>query len=250
MTKHTLPTIRNHRQGGFTLIELTVVLLVLVAIASLVVPYVSDTGRSAACQTTDATLATVRDAIMGGAATPGYLSDMGHIPDNLNDLLTQGANLKFNPVTQRGWRGPYLLNAASINNKIIEGTEFAENWQKNPDDGKSNFTDLTKGFVTASSRIIDNGMFAILDHFIHSYSGGVVPNFVWRNPIIVQIPTANALNCKNVTNDYPSYTRLVSAGPNGILETKLDDAGACGRGDDRVLFLKTADPGNNQLCNN
>jgi hypothetical protein len=42
--------------------------------------------------------------------------------------------------------------------------------------------------------------------------------------------------------------RLVSAGPNGMLETALADADASGRGDDRVLFIGRADPGRNRSC--
>lgn len=51
----------------------------------------------------------------------------------------------------------------------------------------------------------------------------------WGKPIVLQEP------------DTP-MARLVSAGPNRILETDPDDAANPARGDDRVLFLFSADP--------
>ena len=54
---------RYFLQRGFTLIELTVVLVILLALAGLAVPYVMGTGSTAMCQTTDATMQTVKEAI-------------------------------------------------------------------------------------------------------------------------------------------------------------------------------------------
>lgn len=131
---------------GVTLIELAVVLLILIALAGMLIPYVQNTGGGAQCVATDASLVAIRDAIMGTGGQPGYLSDMGGFPKHpgvsttaaspysLHYLFsdwnanadpspntclssTSGSNDSncqhlphFNPNTQRGWRGPYLSN--------------------------------------------------------------------------------------------------------------------------------------------
>ena len=52
------------RQLGLTLIELTVVLLILVAMAGLVVPYISGTSNMAECTATDATIESASTAVL------------------------------------------------------------------------------------------------------------------------------------------------------------------------------------------
>lgn len=206
-------------QRGMSLLELSVVLLILAGLAGMALPYLGGAGRTAACQATDATLATVRDAIIGSGATPGYLSDMGDFPyyldtsmtprhDTLhflfanslsigattyyaNGLAAGDSRLQFNPATRRGWHGPYLLNGVTI-----------------------------------------AGQSAVLDSFHPPQCTGDC-----RSPVILQLPGGNA-----------SYARLVSVGPDGVLQTVLTDLAASSRGDDRVLFLQMADPGRNQPC--
>lgn len=63
-------------QQGVTLLELSVVLLVLVALAGLAAPYVGSIGSTAMCQTTGATMHVVKEAIMGGGAGAGFYGDM------------------------------------------------------------------------------------------------------------------------------------------------------------------------------
>jgi len=75
----------------------------------------------------------------------------------------------------------------------------------------------------------------------------------WGRPIILQVPYSTT------DSEYKlDYARLVSAGPgSGIgagdaaINTKIhdDNGDADDRGDDRVLFLKMPDQGNNQPCN-
>ena len=55
----------------------------------------------------------------------------------------------------------------------------------------------------------------------------------WGSPIIIQWPTGDTTG---------TYVRLVSAGPNGKIDTALTDLPASSRGDDVVLFLRQALP--------
>jgi type II secretory pathway pseudopilin PulG len=228
-------------QSGMTLLEITVVLLVLIALAGLVVPYVGGTGSAAMCKATDATLQAVKQAIMGGAAGPGYYADtLGSYPSdrgdtdyNLKYLFVAGDGNGADPVadwpdyspkTGVGWRGPYLLTGRVINGPLNAsfGTVF------NPD------TPATTAYVHVD---------------ITTDTGSQVFDG-WHRPIILQIPYFD-------NAPQPDYARLVSAGPGSGL--KSDEAAIditiqsrgdkdSYRGDDRVLFLKIPDPGNNSSC--
>jgi type II secretory pathway pseudopilin PulG len=226
-------------QSGMTLLEITVVLLVLIALAGLVVPYVGGTGSAAMCKTTDAALQAVKQAIMGGAAGPGYYadtlgsypSDQGDADYNLKYLFVAGDGNgadpvadwpEYNPKTDTGWRGPYLLTGSVISDTLHGsfGTVFN---QAAPATTAYVHVDIT---TDTGSQVFDG----------------------WHRPIILQVPYFNdALQ--------PDYARLVSAGPGSglvsgeaTIDTTIQSADASSRGDDRVLFLKIPDPGNNKSC--
>jgi type II secretory pathway pseudopilin PulG len=219
----------NSKSLGFTLLELMVVLLILIALAGVVVPFVHGTVEQATCQATDATLAAVKEAIMGSPQGPGYFHDMGgHFPeykDNTGDHYhlhflfatstftspKQGlypSELKdFKPSLGLGWRRPYLQGGGKL---------------KDPSSLDASFDDLQ--YVHFKHTDFTEDVF-VLDHYR------------WRNPIVLQVPN----NCPNYGNG-SWCARLVSAGPDGKLDTKIADAGASNRGDDRVLFLRIPDP--------
>lgn len=210
-------------QQGMTLMELTVVLLVLTALAGLAVPYIDGTGATAQCTATETTMVAIRDAIVGSYEQPGYLEDMGALPGTLSALVndhycagssdpertaakcndaegTWTEQPAYNPATKRGWRGPYLLNTILASAKI----------------GSTNFAD--NAYVAAP--VVEDSP-VILDSY--------------GNPIIIQNAGSDA--------------RLVSAGPNGVLETTLSDTEGANREDDRLLYLLKADSKPDTPCN-
>jgi type II secretory pathway pseudopilin PulG len=227
-------------QSGMTLLEITVVLLVLIALAGLVVPYVGGTGGAAMCKATDATLQAVKQAIMGGAAGPGYYADtLGSYPAidkastgyNLKYLSERGSWDDYNPKTGVGWRGPYLSTGGPVSGTLLHdsfGTVF------NPG------ALATDAYVHVDIKT-DTGA--------QVFDG-------WHRPIVLQIPYYDDDDEGPNTADYhPENARLVSAGPgNGLgsneaaIDTTIQSPDASDRGDDRVLFLNIADPGSNNAC--
>ncbi|MGA2500861.1 MAG: prepilin-type N-terminal cleavage/methylation domain-containing protein [Tepidisphaeraceae bacterium] len=203
----TRPVLKSRR--GLTLLELVVVVAVMAIIAGAMVPNVAHYLASSKVTAANASLAHIRDAIVGTPEIPGYLADTGQWPTTLADLVRNpfppGNPLAtFNRDSRRGWRGPYLLNA--------NGSYTVDN---------------TRNFTSAYGI---GGDSALLDP--------------WGNPIILQrstigVPdgTPDANNC---------FIRLVSAGPNGILDTPRDYSGTpypprAARGDDIVLFINHVD---------
>jgi type II secretory pathway pseudopilin PulG len=219
------------QQTGMTLLELTVVLLILVALAGVAIPYLGGTSSTALCNATDVTMQNVKKAIMERY----YLDTLGQFPNNKNStdfnlkyLFTQGSWQAFDPQSQTGWRGPYLQSGI-----ILSGTDNlfkAANLS-------TTFTDPTRGFVNASSALI-NGDTVVLDG--------------WGRPLIIQVDTTNPNN---------PIAKLVSAGAGsgvGLIDnsgTPLADIDTLITGnrtnDDRILYLNAPTPANdvNPPCN-
>lgn len=219
-------------QSGMTLLELTVVLLILIALAGLAIPYVGGTGRMAMCQATDATMQAVKEAIMGGASGPGFYGDtLGYYPKatkgtvadfNLHYLYEAGVWTSYNPKTGVGWRGPYLMSGQIPNSGI--DSSFA-----------SLATQIYDPATNTSGKV----------HAIINDSLNAQAMDAWNRPIVLQVPY-NAVSGKYELE----YARLVSAGPGaGIApgDAQIDTAihnnpNASDRGDDRVLYLTMPDP--------
>lgn len=251
-----------------TLMELTVVLLIMIALAGLAVPYVSDTGSKAMCQATDATMQSVKEAIMGSAAGAGFYADnLGLFPAvvkggdrySLHFLFsprdvdaTTDAWSVFTPNTAIGWRGPYLMSGASLDTTTLGalhssfGAEFNSGSPATDAYVHIDFL-LYDGADANTTATVDEA--ARLTHVLDG----------WRRPIVLQVPYDTSTGQFN-----PDYARLVSAGPgfgmgpgDAAIDTKIQyDSSvtslpdAVDRGDDRVLYLKYPDPkpGGNEPC--
>jgi type II secretory pathway pseudopilin PulG len=233
-------------QSGMTLLEITVVLLILIALAGMVVPYVNITSGTATCQATDATLQAVKQAIMGGKAGPGYYADtLGAYPKasqastdtayNLKYLFEQGSWDVYNPKTGVGWRGPYLSTGG-----LVSGTPL-----------HSSFGTV---FDSSSPEAI-----AIPAH-VHvniTTDTGSQAFDAWHRPIVLQVPyyDADGAGSDDIARYHLENARLVSAGPGSglrsdeaAIDTTIQSKDASDRGDDRVLFLNGPDLGKNKLC--
>ena len=225
----------KYLEKGITLIELTVVLLILIALAGVVTPYVSGTGRMAMCKATDATMQAVKEAIMGGGAGPGFYGDtLGYYPKDTKDTDLTNINLKYlfskpagfsnyNPKTAVGWRGPYLLSGGAVRDTL-----------------HPSYNDVAKVHVAVDA-------------------SDPVINDAWGRPIIIQVPTVCAGH-----PDPSDCARLVSAGPGSgikaieaIIDTTIGDSRTydtdhgISSNDDRILYLQMPMPASDQntLCN-
>ena len=213
---------RQNKQAGMTLIELTVVLLVLVALAGLAIPYVSGTSRKALCDATDVSMANIKRVIMEGY----YLDTLGNYPVSksggtigsdysLSYLFDQSGWAGFDLDSQVGWRGPYLQGGMTLNAADLQG----------------NFKNLTY----VNKKLDDGVQVAVLDG--------------WGRPFVIQV-VSNA-DCTdaskwNITTTEAYCARLVSAGfGSGVGVGKADlETTKEGRlvGDDRMLYLNVPTP--------
>lgn len=214
------------KQTGYTLIELSVVLLVLVALAGVVIPYIGGTSSAALCNATDVTMQNVKKVIMERY----YLDTLGYFPKNTRDkTITTDYNLnylftrptewasQFDLETQTGWRGAYLQNGVVLDGKYSDGNISNEE-----------LAVTLKTFTTGGDTVI-------LD--------------AWGRPIVIQVDTTTDVN--------NPIAKLVSAGSGSGLsigdadiETPIH-GGRQANSDDRILYLNTPTPAAdiNPSCN-
>jgi len=222
-------------RSGFTLVEMLIVIGILVAITGIVVVVVGDTLSTAQDVTTKTTLEAVRAAIVGTTTVPGFISDVGRNPSSITDLLVcPSYTSEGNPPLH--WRGPYLTSsggrfpnptlADSITRRF---STFNTIWFVVPD-GKALYggNDTTPGTLDP----------AILD--------------AWGNPVVLQVPNWGLYKAVEPDPLDWKYARIVSAGPDGIIQIPSLDAASTAPdharlpyvsecGDDIVLYLKVAD---------
>jgi general secretion pathway protein G len=93
------PFILDHRPGGgFTLVEMLLVLVILGLLAAIVIPGIIHRGDEARCKATVAQISALRTALIT------FEMDTGHFPGNrggLDELIQR-------PSDAPDWHGPYL----------------------------------------------------------------------------------------------------------------------------------------------
>lgn len=295
----------SSRSRGFTLVELMLVVGILALVAMLAVKRLSGISESARRTAAESDLQALRDAFV--AEERGYLRDLGGIPGfspayvrvgNLfaptnvwgtavltggaGELPGRGIRLDGEDATEarcaaehrarpaaftgwdasrgRGWRGPYVTSGTPGFFPARDARRFAD--------------DATFG----ERRFFPNLTHLLLPEAFKDGAKASVYGFVgepalfdpWGNPYVLQVPPPQAF--PGVTNVPDAvrfkYARVVSAGPDGILDTPcftpnatnelstswsartrrlarqaglVDGTNAVARGDDLVLFLVRGD---------
>ena len=272
----------DRRKGAFTLVELAVVVVLLAIVATLALRRLEGVRARASRTAAAHDMRLIRDAIMGDAVTQGYIGDMAPVPGfspgwlRMSDILTP-TNLHawgmahtaapalrgWDDAASRGWRGPYVridrsgpsgvaLFPAPGDRRDAHSPTFAE---------CQFFPDVAKLAVPADWKT---------SPFCQPYGTPREPALYdpWGSPYVLQIPPPQAFaDTSGALLPVPDeerfhYARIVSAGPNGILDTPCyhSNTNASGsswsesarrasifaghpedRGDDLVLFLDRAD---------
>jgi len=116
---------RRVLNSGLTILELLVVLVVLVAVAGIIVPNVTDLRLGFAGDqkppqriATEQTLMQVRAAILGTNGQKGLWQDLGErdadLPQTIAELFVPRIGWPiFDPNSRLGWRGPYLMSSGA-----------------------------------------------------------------------------------------------------------------------------------------
>ena len=224
-------------QKGMTLIELTVVLLVLIALAGLALPYVSGTSRKALCDATDVSMVNIKRVIMDRY----YLDTLGKFPQDLAGLSSNSGSEKYNLH--------FLFSKTSLGGRVHKSfdPDTATGWR--------NGGYLQNGFVLENDLTGNFSLAAYTDPLKQNH---IVVMDSWGRPIILQV--LDAANCDewDLPTDQGQCARLVSAGSgsglgisNGDIDTHIIDDPLTltiteghrdADADDRILYLNTPTP--------
>jgi type II secretory pathway pseudopilin PulG len=226
---------RSVHRAGLTLLELLVVLVILLALGTLLVPQLSWVGNQSQQIATRESMIRLREMLMNQ-----YIPHMGELPRPRAELTNGGSATRqnhpqlvylfVNPdyhengidgddwtgpetfLSGRAWQGPYPLHTGMEYFVTDTDTDLATG---------TNFTDRY-GLGNETTRVGDP---TVID--------------AWGNPIVIQEPNANLVSGDPPTEIERRHTRLVSAGRDGILTTPPDALmpTVAERGDDIVLFL-------------
>ena len=110
-------TARKLGQGGFTLIELVIIIVVLGILAAVAAPKFASIMEGSKAATTREELQTLKEAIVGNPQVVssgvvidrGFVGDVGFVPSQLVDLVTKPDSVAvYNELTRLGWNGPYV----------------------------------------------------------------------------------------------------------------------------------------------
>ena len=265
---------------GFTLIELSFVILVVALVASLAAVRFGSKTQEVKIQAAEMDLLTLRTALIGSEVSTGYLGDLSTIPGftpvflrihnllNRTNIVARAANAggdsrwismdryaqdhgadatpphcasfqafsNWNDDAKRGWRGPYIQSNAKTKNTNAArvGLFPAPNDCRREDDA----TFAERGFFP--SNIPDE-----VPNYAEGFgvAGEQALGDPWGNPYVLQIPPPSAFEAGASVSPEKQfeYARLVSAGPNGILESPCYTVASGVSGDEaRRAFLRLA----------
>ena len=104
-------------QGGFTLVELVIILVTLGILAAVAIPRFVDMAESSKTNATKKELMELKRAIVGNPEAVaggeyidrGFEGDVGFVPSGLADLTVKPDSVAaYDQLTRLGWNGPYL----------------------------------------------------------------------------------------------------------------------------------------------
>lgn len=214
-TAHPPAPLHSQGQRAFTLVELVSVVFVLVVLAGVAVTAAGEATTQAVRSASMTSLVAARDAIVGVGHSRSdligrcFLRDVGRLPTRIAELLDGRTLPAYDPITDRGWRGPYVVAPGALfgdlDSALAVPPSLRPMWARygQPDDP------------------------AVLDGH--------------GRPIVLQIPNVDGDG--TATDDDRRHARLVSAGLDARIDTPRDlyypSLALCG--DDLVLYLRVAD---------
>ena len=250
----------NESRRGFTLVELAAVVAILATIALIAVTRVERVYRVARRTAAESELKSLCSAFTDPES--GYLGDMCGIPGfsvghlRIANLLmstnlygtvaaangrVQAVRVDVSPSRPgcadaetftgwssergRGWRGPYLRSYEVSSYWGFPAADETRGEHEAPFGARGFYPDLD------NLDLADDVLQGLDGCSVYGFPGEAAVNDPWGNPYVLQIPPPQAFKAETPVTDEQrfAYARIVSAGPDGILETPCFSANATNR---------------------
>ena len=120
-------------RGGFTLIELIIIIVTLGILAAVAVPKFSDMVEGSKINATKKEMMTLKRAIAGNPEVVsggeyierGFEGDVGFVPSGLADLAAKPDSVAvYDRLTRLGWNGPYVDSSGGSHLKDAWGVPY------------------------------------------------------------------------------------------------------------------------------
>lgn len=234
-----MKTQRKSPRDGLTLLELIVVLVILLALSTLLVPALSWVGQRSQAVATRDNLVRLREILINK-----YVVDMGDLPRPRTELTTGGSPTRLNhPQLVYLFVNPRTHENSSVvyDDLLADSNALgAQRWQGPyiTHSGSEYFvTDTDSSLATGSNY---TSRYGVGDYNTDPNLRNGDPTVIdaWGQPIVIQQPEVDVPN--NITYQIArQHARLVSPGPNGRIDTPPDVLmpTLAERNDDLVLFL-------------
>ena len=247
------------RRRGLTLLELVVVLTILVALATLIVPNISFLGQKSQAVTTQESMQRLQDLLVNRCTFPTWAARPTRPRRAIRTQTPISATM-----SAISWPASTTANVAVDLSTASLSSSSSASLERNPTHPQLRYLyvnpDTETMTWTAGATILTPRRWQgpYLEHtggtYVVSSGTGTSATFTaeygqtgdpspldgWGRPIVIQVPTgADPVTGEPGVN----YARIVSAGPNGVVDTPEDvtmptpDNSATGRGDDVILFL-------------
>jgi prepilin-type N-terminal cleavage/methylation domain-containing protein len=232
------------RAKGFTLIEVIIVIAILAVAAGAMAPLASRVIDDSRRDQTIKRQQLIYQAIMGDptAASSGFLSDIGRLPNALTELSLIGAIPAYSIGAcgiGAGWRGPYLLEGVDSTGRPLDG------WGTPMDfvNGQIRSYGLDRNMNTAADNLLyptvpisanninGNIIFTVMlldsssGQPIYAPSGGQATIFFAQNGALQSV----ALNSLTGSYTYPAQGARLPKGIYAISATRNSGAGTITR---------------------
>lgn len=173
---------KMNREGGFTLIELVIVIVVLGVIAAVAMKKMEPAIESARYEQTKKELDELAYAIVGnpelyanGARTDfGYVGDVGSLPPNLDALVT-------NPGSYATWDGPYMSNNFGATDYNTDGWGTAYSLSGTTVTSTGSGSNIDKLFANSSAELLSNSLQGTI-----ADANMTLPGTVYKDSLLVQ----------------------------------------------------------------